>query len=63
LNNGQVRRVENTEPYALFGDIKQDYFAGGAIPVGTNTLSLELYSQDKGRGDLLASVQIDFSID
>ncbi|MEM9567341.1 MAG: hypothetical protein AAF974_03455 [Cyanobacteria bacterium P01_E01_bin.34] len=62
LKNGQVRRIENTEPYALFGDIKQDHFAGGVIPVGNNILSLELYSQDKGQGSLIGSVQIDFSI-
>ena len=62
LKNGQMRRIENTEPYALFGDIKQDC-AGGAIPVGNITLLLELlYSQAKRQGELLGSIQIDFSI-
>lgn len=59
--NGDITRTENAEPYALFGDSNGDFF-GGFIPFGSNTLTLDLFSQNKLQGDLLETVTRDFTI-
>lgn len=61
LNNGQVTQTENVEPYALFGDRGGD-FSGGTLPTGESTLTFELYSKNRLRGDLLQTVELNFSI-
>jgi hypothetical protein len=61
LNDGQITRVENVEPYALFGDTNQNY-VGGSLPQGDNTLVFELYSDNQLKGDLLATVNRSFTI-
>jgi hypothetical protein len=61
LNNGQVRITENVEPYALFGDRNGD-LRGGSLPLGENTITLELFDQDRARGQLLGVVSLDFTI-
>lgn len=61
LNNGQVTQTENVEPYALFGDNQGDY-NGGIIPVGHNTITFDLYSQNKLQGDLLGTISRSFTI-
>lgn len=62
LNDGQVTRTENMEPYALFGDNNGDYFEGGIDLQGENTIAFELYSQDELGGEMLGNVSVDFSI-
>ena len=62
LNDGQVTRTENVEPYAVFGDRNGDYFKGEVDLQGDNTIAFELYSQDELGGEMLGSVSIDFSI-
>jgi hypothetical protein len=61
LNNGQVTQTENLEPYVLFGD-NSGNFNGGIVPLGDNTITFELYSQDQLGGSLLDTVTVDFSI-
>ncbi|MEO0355746.1 MAG: 5'-nucleotidase, partial [Cyanobacteria bacterium P01_A01_bin.3] len=61
LNNGAVKKVENAEPYALFGD-KGGNFINGSLPTGQNTIEFELYSEDRRQGELIDKVTVDFSI-
>ena len=62
LNDGQVTRTEIMEPYALFGDNGGDYFKAGSDLQGENTIAFELYSQDELGGEMLGSINVDFSI-
>ena len=64
LNAGAATRTENVEPYALFGDRGGDLRAGdnGLFNLGSNTLELEAFSSTRGRGDLLESQTLDFTI-
>ncbi len=61
LNDGEVIRTENTEPYALFGDINENY-SGGTLPFGDNRIAFEVYSDDNLQGDLLGTVTRNFTI-
>ncbi|MBX2854039.1 MAG: vanadium-dependent haloperoxidase [Rhodobacteraceae bacterium] len=61
MDNGAVKRVENVEPYALFGDRDGDFF-GGEIAAGDHTLAYEVYSEDGGAGVLLAHDVFEFTI-
>ncbi|MEM6548688.1 MAG: Ig-like domain-containing protein [Pseudomonadota bacterium] len=61
LNNGDQVKVENFEPFALFGDINRN-FDGGSLPEGESTLVFEFYSEDEADGELLATVVLDFTI-
>ncbi|MEL6384764.1 MAG: Ig-like domain-containing protein, partial [Cyanobacteria bacterium J06626_18] len=61
LNDGQITRTENAEPYALFGDIRGD-FRNGSLPTGDNTLELDLFSRNGLQGDLLETVALDFTL-
>ena len=62
LNDGQVTRTEEVEPYAVFGDIDGDYFQAGVDLQGENTIAFELYSQDELGGEMLGSMTVNFSI-
>ncbi len=63
LNEGNVTQTENVEPYAIFGDIPPgDFQAGSGIPLGDNSISFKLYSEDNLRGDFLGTVTRSFSI-
>ncbi|WP_036477429.1 SGNH/GDSL hydrolase family protein, partial [Myxosarcina sp. GI1] len=62
LNDGQVTKTENFEPYALFGADGGEDFKGGIDLQGENTISFDLYSQDRLGGEMLGSINIDFSI-
>ena len=62
LNDGQATRTEIMEPYALFGDNNGDYFQAGVDLQGENTIAFELYSQDELGGEMLGSMDVDFSI-
>jgi hypothetical protein len=61
LNAGAVTQTENIEPYALFGD-RNGNFNGGSLPLGENSLSLDLFSRDRRQGDLLGTVSRNFAI-
>ncbi|MEM6448552.1 MAG: hypothetical protein AAF704_18595 [Cyanobacteria bacterium P01_D01_bin.123] len=61
LNDGSVTRVENFEPYALFGDMNANY-RGGVISLGNNTIVFDLYSKDGQQGELLGTVTRNFTL-
>ncbi|NEQ98529.1 MAG: hypothetical protein F6K30_17715, partial [Cyanothece sp. SIO2G6] len=61
LNSGERTQTENTEPYALFGDRRGD-FNEGLLSLGSNTVQLDLYSQNRLGGALLETVSLDFSL-
>lgn len=63
LNNGQSTRLENVEPFTLYGDFDGDLFDQDGLPAGTNTLTLQVFSEDGGQGDLLDTVELSFTID
>ena len=60
--NGDNRRVENVEPYALFGDRKGDFADGIELGSGEFTLSVSGYSVDQARGEQLFDEDFTFSI-
>ena len=62
LNDGQVTRTENVNPYAIFGDIDGEYFQGEIGLQEENTIVLELYSQDNLGGEMVGNINVDFSI-
>lgn len=62
LNEGQITKTENLAPYALFGDSKGDFFTGKPLPSGENTLSIDIYSKKRLKGDRLGTVSVDFEI-
>ena len=62
LNEGQVTRTEELEPYALFGDVEENYFPGGIDLQGEHTIAFEMYSQDELGGEMLGNMNVDFTI-
>ncbi|MEM6713865.1 MAG: Ig-like domain-containing protein [Cyanobacteria bacterium P01_C01_bin.147] len=62
LNQGAITQTENLEPYALFGDRNGDLRGGSLSLSENNTLSIDLFSEDRRRGDLLGTVTRDFTI-
>jgi phospholipase/lecithinase/hemolysin len=62
LNDGQVAKTENLEPYALFGNDNEEYSKGGIDMHGEQTIAFELYSQDNLGGEMLGNINLDFSI-
>ena len=63
LNQGQVMQTENFEPYALFGDNKGDFRGEASVlAIGSNDITLDLYSENRGQGDLLASISQSFTV-
>ncbi|MGF1522850.1 MAG: beta strand repeat-containing protein [Leptolyngbyaceae cyanobacterium] len=62
LNEGQVTRTENAEPYALFGDIQGDFRVGSGIPLGDNTLSLDLFAANGRSGEQLGTANRSFTL-
>ncbi len=61
LNNGEVTRKENVEPYTLFSDFNGN-FQGGVLPIGDNNITFDLYSQNNLKGDSLGTVTRQFTI-
>jgi len=67
FNDGEKTKVENFEPYSLFGDwfrIGFDKYRGkeGLLDQADNVLSLELFDENRGKGDLLDTVAFDFTV-
>ncbi|MET1413587.1 Ig-like domain-containing protein [Roseibium sp. HPY-6] len=63
LTMGSQSRLENVEPYALFGDTKGDFFDGTSLGEGTQDIEISVYDKDKGGGDLLESLTLQFTVD
>ena len=61
LNDGEVRRIESFEPLALFGDVSGD-LTGGMFSPGSNRLELDAYSGDRAQGQLLETVDLNFTV-
>ena len=61
LNDGQITRTENVEPYALFGDIQGDFTIGSGVPPGDNTLTLDLFSGNQQSGEQLGTITRSFT--
>ena len=59
--NNQTFKTESIEPYALFGDNSGD-FRGGSIPFGDNAIKLEFFDRDGAGGQLLETIEANFTI-
>jgi hypothetical protein len=57
---GSTTAVENSAPYALFGD-KSGNFNGKDLPSGPQTVTVEAFSGRNATGSKLATESIDFS--
>ena len=56
LQTQSVNRVENIEPYALFGDISGDYF-GQSLAAGDYSVTVTAYTEDNGQGTAISPSQ------
>jgi hypothetical protein len=54
-------RTENYKPYAIFGDVEED-FSGRNFRPGAYTIKAELYSKRRRKGDLVVSASFDFVV-
>lgn len=54
-------RTENVAPYALFGNIEDDFFKGG-LGVGEHAVYVEFYAGEKGTGALLGADSMTFTV-
>ncbi|WP_299153595.1 hypothetical protein [uncultured Tateyamaria sp.] len=63
LNLGDQTRLENVEPYALFGDSNGDFLTGEALSAGTFEFSFDVFSGARGQGETLLSETVSFSIE
>ncbi|MEL7471620.1 MAG: hypothetical protein AAFN27_24465, partial [Pseudomonadota bacterium] len=66
LNNGERTRLENFEPYSLFSDFftrgREDYRGREGILDAENQISFDLFTGNKGRGDLLDTITRSFTV-
>ncbi len=61
--DGQYSRVENVEPYALFGDNgKGNFFGGKQLSDGAHSITLTVYSDKNGKGSVLEKVTVEFEV-
>ncbi|SLN59277.1 hypothetical protein ROA7450_03067 [Roseovarius albus] len=61
--DGQHSRIENVEPYALFGDNgKGNFYGGEKIDDGIHTATLTVYSGRGGKGSVLEEVTLNFEV-
>ncbi|MEM9782537.1 MAG: Ig-like domain-containing protein [Pseudomonadota bacterium] len=60
LQDGATK-IESVVPYALFGDVRGD-MAGGTLEVGSHTLTVIAYSDDRAGGIVLGERTITFEI-
>lgn len=54
-------RIENTAPYALFGDVNGD-FLGQSPQTGTYTLKATAYTQQNGGGQVLGTTNLTYTL-
>lgn len=62
LNEGQITKTENIEPYAIFGDAKGDLHGEEIAFNDVNIITLQVYSENNRQGELLGTVSRQFSI-
>lgn len=62
LNDGDATSGENFEPYASAGDFDGDFQGSVDLPIGTNSIVFELFSEDDRQGSLVDIVTIDFTV-
>jgi hypothetical protein len=55
-------RLENVEPYALFGDRDGTLFDGERLSTGEYSLDLTVFSASKGKGEILESREFSFLV-
>jgi len=61
--DGRYTKVENTAPYALFGDNgKGNFFSGKMLDDGMHFATLTAYSGKNGKGSVLEKVTVNFEI-
>ena len=59
--NDGYERIENIVPYALYGDIDSDYFAG-QFHTGENVISAVPYSENRASGEEGDGLEITFNV-
>jgi len=59
--NGESR-VENVEPYALFGDRDGDFLDGAIFGNGGHAVSVSVYGGKNGNGPMLEETVVDFTV-
>ena len=55
-------KVEGVEPYALFGDIGDDFLGGFQVNAGSKSLDVTVYENGGGRGPELEDFTLNFSV-
>ncbi|MEL6206413.1 MAG: hypothetical protein AAFR47_14035, partial [Pseudomonadota bacterium] len=55
-------RLERVEPYALFGDIDEDYMGGRTLDAGSYAMSVDVFSTPNGTGTEIESFDVDFDV-
>ena len=56
-------RIENVEPYALFGDQNGDFMGGKQFAKGSShSVSVDVFANKGGNGALLDEIELDFQI-
>ncbi|MEL6370544.1 MAG: DUF5060 domain-containing protein [Pseudomonadota bacterium] len=64
LSYDGTSRVENVEPYALFGDDTDgDFFGGTDFGAGNHSVEITVYEGKNGNGSVLGSFAVDFTIE
>lgn len=59
---GVNTRVENVDPFALFGDTNGKLFKGEALDPGEYTLTLTAYSGSNKKGDVLGTQEVTITV-
>jgi hypothetical protein len=62
FDEGVATRVENVEPYALFGDQNGDVAGGLNLDTGQHKITFDLYGADGAQGNLLAADSVSFFV-
>ncbi len=60
FDEGVPVRVENVEPYALFGDWNGDTKGGLDLTTGQHEITADFYGADEAQGTLLATESVSF---
>lgn len=56
-------KLENSEPYALFGERNGNLRSGRGIDLGENEIAFVVYSERNGEGDVLENFGFDFTLE
>ncbi|MEO1457571.1 MAG: Ig-like domain-containing protein [Pseudomonadota bacterium] len=63
LTLGDASRIENHEPYALFGDMAGDLHGGMAMEAGSYEVTYAVFSGKDGEGALLGTGALGFAVE